>query len=275
MWRRRERWPEASAALAVFIVLVLTAGEFATYAPATVMNKLPLFSSFRIPSRHTLLLPILGALCTAFLVRQMEGASRHTWLRRLVEALCVVAVLQLVLVNRQQLEDVFILPPADSSRVFERVTPRNEQIDVPRIGAPERVLFTNMLGSMLAGVSTFHCWEPLQLKKVARLGPAAIEGGSGVSVTGSAFSPNRIAASVVVASAPARVVLNQNFSEGWSSTIGIVERDPETGRPSVLLPANYTGEIAFRFFPRGLWLGLAVWLVTVAVSVLAWRRVTG
>jgi hypothetical protein len=273
--RRREHWREASAALGLVAVLLLAAGEFAAFAPANLMRSLPFFSSFRIPSRHILLVPLVGAICMAVVARVLEGVHVRgfsAW-RRLIEILCVVAVCQLVLVNREQLREVFILPPdGAASRLFERPTPTNAERDVPRTGGPDRVLSTNMLGSMLAGVSPLNCWEPLQLKKAAALGPAVISGAGAISVSDSTFSPNRVAATVAVGQAPVRVVLNQNFADGWSSSIGPVERDPASGRPSVLLPAGYSGTVAFTFVPPGLWIGMTVWMLAVALSILTWRH---
>ncbi len=271
--RRREHWREASAAIGLALVLVLTAGEFAAFAPASLMNHVPFFSSFRIPSRHILLVPLVGAMCMAFVARALEGVRSLSWSRRVIEILCVVAVCQLVLVNRRQLREVFILPPPDAaSQLFARQTPDNVERDVPRVGGPDRVLSTNMLGSMLVGASPLDCWEPLQLKKVAGLGPAVIRGDGGVAVSDSTFSPNRFAATVVVGREPARVVLNQNFGDGWSSGAGPVEHDPASGRPSILLQAGYTGTVAFSFVPPGLWLGLTVWVLVVALSIVIWRR---
>jgi hypothetical protein len=93
-----------------------------------------------------------------------------------------------------------------------------------------------------------------------------------VTFSEASFSPNRVAASVVAGREPVRVVLNQNFSDGWSSNIGPVERDPASGRPSTVLPAGYAGTVAFSFVPRGLSMGMVVWALAVALSVLAWRR---
>ena len=208
----------------------------------------------------------------AFAARRLESVRRIAT-SRLVEVVCLVGICQLLIVNREQLRDVFLLPPdASASRLFERQTPVNVDHDVPRVGGPERVLSTNMLGSMLVGASPLNCWEPLQLKKVARPGPANLQAEGAITVSGSHFSPNRVAATVTVGSEPVRVVLNQNFSEGWSTNLGRIERDPGSGRPSAMLPAGYTGEVVFTFFPPGLWLGLMVWAPALVLSTLAWRR---
>ena len=275
---RPEYWIELSVAVASVLILLLTAGEFASWSPASVMNHLPFFSSFRIPSRHIILLPLVGSICVAFAVRVLESGSRFKTWRLAVDVICLVGVCQLALVNRAHFRDAFVLPPIDAeSRLFERGDLVVAAQELPGPG-PAGVLRTNMVGSMLAGVSPLNCWEPLQMKKVAQPGPATIVL-AGVSagvanaatLTDAAFSPNRISATATVGPQPARVVLNQNFAEGWTSNLGAVDRDPDSGRPSVVLPAGYTGTVAFSYTTPGLWLGLIIFAVAVAVSIWVWR----
>jgi uncharacterized membrane protein YfhO len=76
---------------------------------------------------------------------------------------------------------------------------------------------------------------------------------------------------VVVGHDPARVVLNQNFAAGWATSVGPVVRDPDSGRPSVVLPAGYAGPVSFTFVPPGLWIGLVICAVAVALSIVVWR----
>jgi hypothetical protein len=77
---------------------------------------------------------------------------------------------------------------------------------------------------------------------------------------------------VVVGREPARVVLNQNFAAGWTTSVGPAVRDPASRRPSVVLPAGYAGPIAFTFVPPGLWVGMAICAIAVALSIVVWRR---
>jgi hypothetical protein len=178
-----------------------------------------------------------------------------------------------MMVNRAHFREVFILPPVPAeSRLFDEMPVTVGERDVPRVGGPDRVLSTNMFESMLAGVSPLNCWEPLQLRKVAALGPVVIAGVGDATFFDSSFSPNRMSASVQVGPAPVRAVLNQNFGDGWSSNVGPVEHDPASGRPSVMLPAGYSGLVTFTFVPPGLWMGLAIFVIAIALSVhYRWR----
>ena len=267
---RRHCWRETSAALALVAAVLLTAGEFAAYAPASVLRDMPLISAFRIPSRYTMLVPLAGALCAAFAVRALEDRQGPTSWRRAVEVLCIVGVLQLVLVNRTHLRDVFILSADTQSRLFERTTPTVAEREVLTPGGP-RVHRTYMLDSMMAGVSPLNCYEPLRARMVAYSGPVALSGEGGVTVSESTFSPNRVTAAVTVGRDPARVVLNQNFAQGWSTNVGIAERDPKSRLPSVLLPAGYSGPVSFTFVPPGLGMGLAIWAIAFGLSVALWK----
>ena len=271
--RRRGHWREASAAIGVLAALLLAAGEFAAWAPASVMRELPIFSSFRIPSRYILLIPILGAICMAEAARALEG-RRSNAQRWFVQGLCVVALFQLALVNRKHLEDVFILPPTvTEARLLEPTTPMVAETEPPEIDWTRLGENSKLLRTMEAGVSQLNCYEPLLVKRIALPGPAGIQSDGVVTFSGASFSPNRVTASVAVGSEPARLVLNQNFADGWSTNLGPVERDPERGRPSIMVPAGYTGTVAFSFFPPGLWTGWMIWALAVGISVLVWRRV--
>ena len=206
-------------------------GEFAAWAPASLMRDLPFFSSFRIPSRHILLVPLVGAICMGSVAGRLLSARSAA--RRVIDILCVVGVCQLILVNRDQLRDVFVLPPdAAASRLFEQQTPTIAAGDVPRLGGPERVLSTNMLGSMLVGVSPLNCWEPLQLKKVAALGPAGLHAEGAVTLTDSTFSPNRVAATVTVGTEPVRLGAEPEL-RGWLVNQSRPGRARSGARPSL------------------------------------------
>jgi len=203
-------------------------------------------------------------------VRVFEAARLASRWRRPVAIACVIGVCQLVFVNRQHFQDLFILPADSQSRLFERATPTVVPEAVVTPGGP-RVHRTFMLDSMLAGVTPLDCYEPLRVAQTAQPGLVAIQSAGNVTFFRRTFSPNRVQAWVVVGHDPARVVLNQNFAPGWTASVGPVVRDPASSRPSVVLPAGYAGPIAFTFVPPGLWIGLVLCAVAVALSIVVWR----
>jgi hypothetical protein len=174
-----------------------------------------------------------------------------------------------VLVNRTHLGDVFILAAGTPSRLFDRTAPTvaAQQLVTPG----PRVWRSFMLDSMLSGLSTLDCYEPLLVSRVAQTGPMAIRGEGDVTIINQTFSPNVVTARVVVGSEPARVILNENFAPGWTSNAGPVRAAPPSRQPTIVLPARYSDIVAFSYFPPGLWIGLGILLVAVGVSVMMWR----
>jgi hypothetical protein len=183
----------------------------------------------------------------------------------------MVGVCQLVLVNRQLFQDIFILSADTQWRLFERATPDVVPEEITKPGGPP-VHRSFMLDSMLAGVSPLRCYEPLRLEETAQPGPVEIEGTGNATFFNRTFSPNRVQARIRVGRDPERVVLNQNFAAGWTTNAGPVERDPGSGRPSVVLPAGYAGRVAFTFVPPGLWIGVAISALAIALSIVVWWK---
>ena len=109
------------------------------------------------------------------------------------------------------------------------------------------------------------------MRKVAQPGPASISTPEGATARNAVFSPNQMSADVLVGSQPARAVLNQNFADGWTTNAGAIERDPDSGRPSVVLPAGYSGTVVFTYRTPGLWLGISISLIAVIASMFVWR----
>lgn len=187
--------------------------------------------------------------------------------------LFVASVCEIVLVNRRHFENVFVLAADTQSHLFDRTAPTVAEHQLGTPGGP-RVHRSFMLDSMLAGVSPLDCYEPLRVSSVAQPGPMAISGDGDVTITDQTFSPNRVMARVVVGREPARVILNENFASGWTSTAGRVRAVLPTRQPSVELPVGYSDIAAFSYVPPGLGIGLAILAVAVGVSVVVWRRST-
>jgi hypothetical protein len=269
VFRWRAHWREVSTALLLVMAVLLTAGEFAAYAPARWLRTWPFISNFRIPSRYTIAVALTGTICVAFAAHAFEGLRRAAKWRWLVGPLCLIGVCEIVLVNRAHFQDVFVLSADTQSRLFLRAAPTVAAQQLVTPGGP-RVHRTFMVDSMMAGLSTLDCYEPLQGRWAAQPGPVEIRGEGGVTITDQTFSPNRVAARAVVGPEPARVILNQNFAAGWTSNVGRV-RAPPGRQPSVILPAGYSGRVVFSFIPPGLWIGLAIFAAACGLSVMVWR----
>ena len=91
---RADHWFGVSLAVTTVFLFLLSLGEFAAYAPANLAHYVPLFSSFRIPSRYTIPFLQFAALTLAwafqsigqplrsFTNRAHRGCRRLRWPHR-------------------------------------------------------------------------------------------------------------------------------------------------------------------------------------------------
>jgi hypothetical protein len=101
--------------------------------------------------------------------------------------------------------------------------------------------------------------------------PLVIEDGKS-TLAQSGFSPNRIQFSAVAGRESSRILLNQNYASGWTSTAGQVTPDPNHGMPSVVLSPGQAGKFSFTFLPPGLILSLLPFLCGVVGSAMLWNK---
>jgi hypothetical protein len=181
--------------------------------------------------------------------------------------LCLLASADIVMRNSRMLGGAFNDDPVNAG--FHLLGgPRTLVTDADskpsRWGSP-------MLRTLMKGESFFQCYEAMELDRRADVTHPLIWQSGDAKILGTEFSPNRVGFTVLGAPEPSRVRLNQNFAEGWKSDAGVVEPDPVTGQPSVVLRRGETGRFAFVFVPPGLYLGCGLALVAIAVSAYAWR----
>jgi hypothetical protein len=253
-------------ALTAIVLFTLSLGEFSPLAPASLAHSLPLFSSFRIPSRYAIPFTLFGVLAAAAAAQAVLGRRQLSrpvvWT---IAVICAVGSLQLLVLNRHFFNRVFRDAPAFDTTFHFMSGPAELAVDRDsnpyRPGSP-------MLRALMADQSFFSCYESLQVKRTADSGHPLVYGENGTAVTGVKFSPNRIEFDATGGSAPARIFLNQNFAYGWTSSAGTVERETGTDRLSVTLAPGQSGHYAFVFTPPGFWMGLLV--ATVAAIAAVW-----
>ena len=255
--------------MTTLLTLALTAGEFSVWAPGAIAAYVPPFSNFRIPSRYTIaaLLCAVVTLGWAIKTLDLEGALLPR-ARIVASILCVLAAGDLALRNSQQLRGVFSQDPIDAHfRWLEGsdVLVTDAHSDPYQAGSP-------MYRALMKGESFYHCYEVMQVVHTADLEHALVSSDGQSKIFNTTFSPNRIDFTVAGGREPSRVRLNQNFAAGWHSDAGVVEPDPETGQPSVVMSPGETGKFSFRFVPAGLLLGCGLELVAIAASAYGWRR---
>ena len=265
----RDRWLGLSLAVTAILLLALTAGEFSRFAPSEIAGHLPLFSSFRIPSRYTVAVALLAALTIGWVARSIALDHPPTGGARLfVGVACIAGVLQLLVDNRAQFGGVFSVAPLD--RGF-RLLAGPDTLVTDRATSPYGPN-SPMLRALLRGESFYNCYESLQLRHTADADHPLVFSDGKSKVFETRFSPNRIQFSVANGREPSRIFLNQNYARGWRSTAGPVTADPQSGMPSVELPPGQTGRFSFAFVPPGLGLGLIVLAGALGASALVWSR---
>jgi hypothetical protein len=244
--RGPDRWFGLSLVFSSVVLILCAAGDFSPLAPAVLLRSLPLFDRFGFPGRYTLLVPLSAAMLVAWALRSAGVAVAARRVRVLAGVICAVATLQLVLVNR-------LVPGRNSAEVPFSPVQQFEAADVP------------------AARALSNCNDPFRLPHTARSDQAVIVTDEHSRSFGIRFSPNRIAARVMVDAQPAKVLLNQNFDAGWASSAGPATEDAATHRPSVSLSAGFTGRFDFHYLPRGLRPGLSILAGAVALGFLCWQ----
>jgi hypothetical protein len=271
LWDRRapDRWFGLAAALTTLLLLTLSAGEFAPFAPASLAARVPLVSNFRIPSRYTIAVVLFGVATAGWAIKAaaMEAPFTPRW-KALVAIVSVLATAELTLAGRLHLRGAFGQPPIPTA--FRWLNgPRILEVD--RLSDPYRP-GSPMFRALMNDRSFFNCYEVMRLKQVADPDQPLVSGDAGVRIFTTRFSPNRVDFAVATGSEPARVILNQNFADGWSSDAGRVVPDPQSGKPSVMLMAGQTGTFAFSFRPPGLILGTVLAGLCAGFSFAMLRR---
>jgi hypothetical protein len=269
----RERPGRASPrALGVtaLVLFALSLGELGSWAPASLVQSLPLFSSFRIPSRYAIPFTLFGTLAAGSAIGELMSRRRLTTpVARTIAAICILGSLHLVVRNRHFFERVFRDAPGFSAN-FELLSGPSD-LAIDRDSNPYRP-GSPMLRALMADQSFFSCYESLQVKRTADGDHPLVYADGDVTVSDVRFSPNEVSFSAVSGSAPSRVYLNQNFANGWTSTAGPVAREQGTDRLSVALVPGQTGRFVFRFTPPGLWVGTMIAAIAAAASSVVWLR---
>ncbi|HWI20044.1 MAG TPA: hypothetical protein VNT81_19965, partial [Vicinamibacterales bacterium] len=269
----RLRTPEGGFGLGLAVTTIflfmLSLGEFSSVAPAVLIQKLPLFSSFRIPSRYSIPFLQFAVLTLGWAfhgVVTRYGLPKPARIAITIVALAASA--HLIAVNRWNLQNVFTMAPFET-RFAWNSGPRQITTDTESSAyTPD----SPMLRALMQDRSFLNCYESLQLARGASSGPPVADRGAADRVRDVEFTPNRITFTVVDGAEPARVVLNQNWTDGWTTDAGtIVVREP-TELSYVMVPPGTTGRYSFSFVPPGFYLGLATSAIALIATALVWRR---
>lgn len=265
--RSRDYWLGLAMAVATTVFFVWSLGEFSWFAPASLAQHLPLFSSFRIPSRYNIACVLCGAVTAGWTLRAVGLETASKGARALLATVAILAAINLIATNRLLLANVFKVPalaanfkPMGGPSTLQL----SDETNAYRDGSP-------MFTALMSDRTFFACYESLQLTRTASAEHPLVFSSGSAQISNVRFTPNRVEFSAIGGGQPSRVSLNQNYSSGWSSSAGAFTPTEES-MPGVTLAPGQTGRFAFSFVPDGLWAGSAILAFAVAVSVLLWRR---
>ena len=176
-------------AATTLVFFILSLGEFSAFAPALWIRRLPASISFPIPSRYTIGVTLFGTLAVAAAARDVAARRAWTRARQLsVGVICVLAALQLIVVNRAHFRDAFSLPPLDSGfRILKGISTLGRD---PTLSA--RAPDSPMLRALMRDESVLHCDESLQLTRGADFERPLVWPDGDAKISSIVFEPNRV-----------------------------------------------------------------------------------
>jgi hypothetical protein len=265
----RDRWLGIALSLTSICMLALSAGEFSPWAPASLANHVPLFSSFRIPSRYTIAFVMCAVPALGWALRELgSGWTPSAQMRRFLAIAYFVVAADVLIQNREQLAGSFSQAPL--TRASFALLGGVKAIEVDAASSPYGP-GSPMLQAVMSNRSFFNCYESLQTKRVATPDGRLLATEGDARIVESTFSPSRIEFSVIGGRGASEVALNQNLAPGWRSSAGPVVPSRERGQPAVRIATGQTGRFEFTFVPPGLFVGIGILLVAVCSSGLMWR----
>lgn len=265
-----DHWFGVSLALTSLVLFALSLGEFSQAAPAVLVQHLPLFENFRIPSRYTIPFLQFAVLTLAWAFHAI--VSRHGLNRPAQAAIAIVclgASAHLLAVNRLNLANVFNQPAFDTQfrwMAGPREIATDQLTNAYTEGSP-------MLRALNEHRAFFHCYESLQLYRASDPDRAHLFVAGTARISDVEFSPNRLTFNLFGGPEPARVLMNYNWGPGWSSSAGPIELIGNPGKlATVAVAPGQTGRYHFSFTPPGLYAGVTVFAFAALASIASWRR---
>jgi hypothetical protein len=256
--------------VAGLIALLLGMGSFHPNAPWPLLHGLPMFSSQWVPSRY--LYPMVLLLALAFVSAVGPWFDRLIYKRRWLD-LAMLAPVMLVAfdladVAKSTMAITFHLLPPDEipkSAEFhqELRSPFQYKNPDPHAESVLLAMFANIGVVQAYGTPLFGGGHATPKGSPDYRGEAYLSDGTGEArIVG--WTTNSATVEVSGASPGALVVYNQNADPGWSAAgRAALEWKQLVAAP---VPPGGSGRIVFRYYPRGLNLGLALAAVTALLA---------
>jgi hypothetical protein len=259
-------WMPTAFAVAAVALFIVTLGEFSSFAPATLMQRVPLLSKFRIPSRFAIAFTLFAVTSAGCMLRRVSlDALARPAARWILTIACLVAASDICLENSRHFVPVFRGAPLDGGFHYLRRPDAPIEDDTINPFASEAA----MLRAMMSGRAVFRCYEPLKLVQLADPGLPLTSSQGPLLVATAKFAPNHIDVRVVGGRETSRLLINQNYAPGWRSSLGPVTPEPRYQNLSIEAPPDAKGTYSVVFVPPGIVVGLVIFAAALAISAAA------
>jgi hypothetical protein len=256
--------------MAGLFALLLGMGSFHPSAPWTLLHQLPLFSSQWVPSRYLYPMVLLLGLAFVSAVGPWfdKTIRKRQWLDLALLAPVMFVAFDLAGVARDTMSITFHLVAPDQVPHHaefhqELRSPYQYKNPDPHAESVLLAMFANVGVVIAYGTPLFEGGHAAARGAPEYRGETYISDGAGEAKMVS-WTPNSATVDVSGASPGALVVYNQNADPGWSADgRRAVEWRQLVAAP---VPPGGNGRIVFRYYPRGLNLGLALAFVTALLA---------
>lgn len=258
VWLRRRQ--DAPLLVAAGTMFVLAVGDFAAFAPWSVLHKLPLMSSTHIPSRYLIFAVLALALCAGHGYDALKKRlARYSWGTVALALIFALAIADVFVVGQAPLRDTFTHeqlapgPAGEFKQVMDLYTGRSGAFSSMYLTLQENKGAINGYDPVLQ--RTFASWEGNPRYK----GEAYLLGKG--NATYASWSPNRMTVAVR-AEEETVLVVNQNYAAGWRVP-GKGAAENVRGLLGITVTPEDT-QVTFVYRPRALYAGIAITLLTIA-----------
>lgn len=288
---------QRSLILVSLFMLLLAMGNFATFSPWNILHKLPLFSSFHVPTRVLIVFNFSLALLVGLFLEKMRNASDRR-VSFIVWGMVLFIGADLFLLSHsifgeaaktknesvfganfkvvQLKRELYRVAPTQSTGLGRSVASVHLPFSQIRIPGLERFVhggYSDQYLPLLKNQGVIDAYEPIQFAHNARaVTDADYRGEYYLSGAGElmqlSWSPNRLVFHVNLPE-EGRLMINQNYSTGWHSSSGVVTNS--NGLLAVNLSAG-EHDVELFYLPYSFVIGVVVLLATLSGIVIVIRK---
>lgn len=273
--------------LASLFMLLLSFGNFSAYSPWNILHHLPLYSSYKLPTRSFIVFVFSVALLVGLFLQKSGkagdrrvnfilwgmvlfiGADLFLLSHSIFSEAAKAAKGSLVRANFEIVQvkgELYRLSPAQTTGLGRSVASIHQPFSQIRIPDLERFVhggWSDQYLPLLQNQGVIDAYAPIQFGHYARaVSDADYRGEHYLSGAGTLtlldWSPNKLVFHVALPEV-GRLVINQNFSSGWRTSYGVVTSD--NGLLAVDLPAG-ENDIELWYLPSSFLVGSLLFMAT-------------